>query len=100
MSVKKLFSKKNQHYILVLDRYGKHKLLLKNGRIIQGGKISVIEELDDFLESRQSEIAPKIFCINDLKFSDYSGFTSSSKIIDAIRLDLEKSEKAAVVVEL
>ena len=100
VSVKKLFSKKNQHYILVLDRYGKHKLLLKNGRIIQGGKISVIEELDDFLESRQSEIAPKIFCINDLKFSDYSGFTSSSKIIDAIRLDLEKSEKAAVVVEL
>ena len=100
VEVKKLFSKKNRHFILVLDRYGKPKLSLENGRIIQGGRISVIEELDEFLESRRSEIAPKVFCLNDLKLSDYSSLTSSSKIMDAIRLDLEKSERAAVIVEL
>ena len=100
VEIKKLFSRKNRHFILVLDRYGKPKLSLGNGRIIQGGRISVIEELDEFLESRRSEVAPKVFCLNDLKLSDYSSLTSSSKIMDAIRLDLEKSERAAVIVEL
>lgn len=100
VEVKKLFSKKNRHFILVMDRYGKSKLSLENGRIIQGGRISVMEGLDEFLESRHSEVAPKVFCINDLKLSDYSSLTSSSKIMDAIRLDLEKSERAAVIVEM
>ena len=67
VEVKKLFSRKNRHFILVMDRYGKPKLTMENGRIMQGGRISVIEELDEFLESRRSEIAPKVFCLNDLK---------------------------------
>ncbi|MCV0392284.1 MAG: methylhydantoinase [Nitrosopumilus sp.] len=100
IEVKKLFSKKNRHHILILDRYGKMKLSLKNGKIFQGGKISLLEELDDFLESRHSEIAPKVFLLDDLKLVDYSSLTSSSKIIDGIRRELEKSEKAAVLVEL
>lgn len=100
VEVKKLFSKKNQHHMLILDRYGKMKLSLKNGKIFQGGKISVLEELDDFLESRHSDIAPKVFLLNDLKLVDYSSLTSSPKIIDGIRQELETSEKAAVLVEL
>jgi len=56
--------------------------------------------LDDFLESRDSEIAPKVFLLNDLKLVDYSSLTSSSKIIDAVRQELEVSEKAAVLIEL
>ncbi|AFS80871.1 hydantoinase/oxoprolinase [Candidatus Nitrosopumilus koreensis AR1] len=100
VEVKKLFSKKNQHHLLILDRYGKMKLSLKNGKIFQGGKISILEEIDDFLESRHSEIAPKVFLLNDLKLVDYSSLTSPSKIMDAIRQELENSEKAAVLVEL
>jgi N-methylhydantoinase A/oxoprolinase/acetone carboxylase beta subunit len=100
VEVKKLFSKKNQHHILILDRYGKMKLSLKNAKIFQGGKITVIEELDDFLESRHSDIAPKIFLLNDLKLIDYSSLTSASKIIDGVRTELENSEKAAILVEL
>ena len=100
IEVKKLFSKKNQHHVLILDRYGKLKLSLKNAKIFLGGKISVLEELDDFLESRHSEIAPKVFLLNDLKLVDYSSLTSPSKIIDAVREELEVSEKAAVLIEL
>ncbi len=100
VEVKKLFSKKNQHHILVLDRYGRLKLSLKNAKIFQGGKISVLEELDDFMESRHSEIAPKIFLLNDLKLVDYSSMTSAAKIIDGVRADLAESEKAAVLAEL
>lgn len=100
IEIKKLFSKKNQHHILILDRYGKPKLSLNNAKIFQGGKISILEDLDEFLESRHSEIAPKIFLLNNLKLIDYSSLTSPSKIIDAVRKELENSEKSAVIAEL
>lgn len=97
--IKKLFSKKNQHRILVLDRYGKLKLLLQNGRIFQGGRITILEELDEYLESRNSEIAPRVFLLNDLKLTDYSSIISPSQILDTVREELTQSEKAAVLIE-
>ena len=100
VEVKKLFSKKNKHHLLVLDRFGKMKLSIKNGKIFLGGKISIIEELDEFLESRNNDIAPQVYFLNDLKLVDYSGLTSPSHIINAIKQDLDDSEKAAVLVEL
>lgn len=100
VEVKKLFSKKNKHHLLVLDRFGKMKLSIKNGRIFLGGKISIIEELDEFLESRNNDIAPQVYFLNDLKLVDYSGLTSPSHIINAIKQDLDDSEKAAVLVEI
>ncbi|MEC4848270.1 MAG: hydantoinase/oxoprolinase family protein [Nitrosarchaeum sp.] len=100
MEIKKFFGKNIQHHILVLDRYGKPKLSIKNGRIIQGGKITVLEELSDYLESRSSEIAPKVYLLNDLKLVDYSSLITPSDIMDAVRNELVTSEKAAVLIEL
>ncbi|MFY9301008.1 MAG: hydantoinase/oxoprolinase family protein [Candidatus Nitrosotenuis sp.] len=100
VSEKKLFSKKNKHHVLALDRFGRQKLLLKNAKIFQGGKISILEELDDFLESRQSEIAPQVYLLNNLKLVDFSSLTSASHILSAVREELESSEKAAIIVEL
>ena len=100
VTTKKLFSKKSKDHILVLDRYGKLKLSLKNAKIFQGGKIVILDELANFLELRHSDIAPKIYLLNDLKLVDYSSLTASAKIIDNIRVELEGSEKAAVIVEL
>lgn len=100
MEIKNFFGKKIQHYLLVLDRYGKPKLSIKNGRIIQGGKITVLEELDDYLESTNSEIAPKVYLLNDLKLVDYSSLITPSDIMNAIRSELVTSEKAAVLIEL
>jgi N-methylhydantoinase A/oxoprolinase/acetone carboxylase beta subunit len=99
IEIKKLFSKKNQHRILVLDRYGKLKLSLQNGKIFQGGKITILEELDEYLESKNSEIAPRVFLLNDLKLTDYSSIISPSQILDTVREELTQSEKAAVLIE-
>jgi len=85
---------------LVLDRYGKPKLSLKNGKIFQGGKIAILEELDEYLESKHTDIAPKVFLLNDLKLVDYSSLTSSSQIIDAVRSELTDSEKGAILIEI
>ena len=100
IEIKKLFSKKNRHHILVLDRYGKPKLSLRNGKIFQGGRISILEDLDEFMESRNSDIAPRVYLINDLKLVDYSSLTSPSHVLEAIRQELEGSEHAAVLIEI
>jgi N-methylhydantoinase A/oxoprolinase/acetone carboxylase beta subunit len=100
VSEKKLFSKKNRHHVLVLDRFGRQKLLLKNAKIFQGGKISILEELDDFLESRNNEIAPQVYLLNNLKLIDFSSLTSASHILNAVQQELDNSEKAAVLVEI
>ena len=85
---------------MVLDRFGRMKLSIKNGRVFQGGKISSIEDLDDFLESRHNDIAPQIHLLTDLKLVDYSSLTSNSSIIDAIKQEFDESEKTAIIVEL
>jgi len=98
---RKLFSKKNRHHMVVLDRFGRLKLSIKNGKLFQGGKISILEELDDFLESRSSDIAPQVHLLTNLKLIDYSSLTSNSHILSAVKQELEgESEKAAVIVEL
>lgn len=97
---KRLFSKKNRHPFTILDRFGKLKKSLKDGKIFQGGKISIIEDLDDYLESRHNDVAPQIYLINDFKFVDYSSLTSSSHILNAVRQELDENEHAAVLIEI
>jgi N-methylhydantoinase A/oxoprolinase/acetone carboxylase beta subunit len=100
ISEKKFFSKKNKHHILVLDRFGRQKLSIKNGKLFQGGKISILEDLDDFLESRNNEIAPQVYLLNNLKLIDLASLTSASHILSSVQEELDNAEKAAVIVEL
>lgn len=99
VSEKKFFSKKNRHHVLILDRFGRMKLSLKNAKMFQGGKISILEELDDFLESRNNDIAPQVYLLNNLKLVDFSSLTSASHILNAVQQELDNSEKAAIIVE-
>jgi N-methylhydantoinase A/oxoprolinase/acetone carboxylase beta subunit len=100
VSEKKLFSKKNKHPVIVLDRFGRQKMSLNNAKIFQGGKISILEELDDHLESRGSDIAPQVYLLNNLKLIDFSSLTSMSHILNAVQEELSTSDKAAVIIEL
>ena len=97
---RKLFSKKNRHHIIALDRFGKLKLSINNGKIFQGGKMSLIEELDDFLESRNNDIAPRVFLLNSLKLIDFSSLTLTSHIVNAVKQELDDENKAAIIVEI
>ena len=97
---KRFFSKKNRHPVVVLDRFGKMKMSLNNGRIFQGGKISILEDLDDFLESRNNDIAPQVYLINDFKLIDYSSLTSSSHILSAVKQELDRNERSAIIIQV
>jgi hypothetical protein len=97
---KKLFARRKHRHIIILDRYGRMKLSISNGKLFQGGTLSLIEEFEEFLESKSDEIAPQVHLLNDLKLIDFSGLTSSSNIINAIKQELEGSTKGAIIVDL
>ncbi|MGI0041327.1 MAG: hydantoinase/oxoprolinase family protein, partial [Nitrosopumilaceae archaeon] len=97
---KKLFGRKKHHHIIILDRYGRMKLSISNGILFQGGTLSLIEEFEEFLESKSDELAPQVHLLNDLKLIDFSGLTSSSNIINAIKQELQSSTKGAIIVDL
>ena len=98
IEVKKLLSKKNQHHIIILDRFGREKLSVRNGIMFQGGKIMVIEQLENFL-AKKDDIAPQVYLLNELKLVDFSGLTSKSHILEATNKELVDSIKAAVIIE-
>ncbi|MGQ0795945.1 MAG: hydantoinase/oxoprolinase family protein [Nitrosopumilaceae archaeon] len=97
---KKLFGRKKHHHIIILDRYGRMKLSVSNGKLFQGGTLTIIEEFEEFLESRSAEIAPQVHLLNDIKLIDFSGLTSKTKIINAIKQELENSAKGAIIIDL
>jgi N-methylhydantoinase A/oxoprolinase/acetone carboxylase beta subunit len=97
---KKLLSRKKHHHIIILDRYGRMRLSVPFGKLIQGGSMTLIEEFEELLESKNGEIAPQVHLLNDTKLIDFSGLTSKTQIISAIRQELENSTKGAIIVDL
>jgi len=97
---KKLFTKKIKTNIIILDRFGRLKLSIKNGKIFEGEETETKENVKEFLKSRHNDIAPQVHLLTDLKLIDYSGLTSNSSIIDAVTQEFKESKKVAVIVEI
>ena len=85
---KRLFSRRNRHHVVVLDRHGRQKLSYRNGRVMQGGAISLVEDLDDYLESRGSGIAPQVCLVNEMQMMDFSGLTSPAHMLEAVMAEV------------
>ncbi len=98
ITTKKLMLKKNKQPTIVIDKYGREKLSLANAKIIDGDLSVIISGLDKTLTS-DADIAPQVYLLNELKLIDFSGLTSKSHIIDAIRKELEGKSKACVIIE-
>ena len=97
---KKLFTKKKITPIVILDKYGRLKLSVKNGKIFSGGEEETKENTRQFLKSRNNDIAPQVHLLTDLKLIDYSSLTSNSSIVDAIGQEFKESKKVIVIIEL
>ena len=96
---RRLFSKRNRHRIIVLDRLGRTKLDVPDGVLFQGGKLAIIEELDAYMESRHSGVAPQVHLIDDTRMLDFSGLTSPSHVLGAVQDELDSDAKAALIIE-
>jgi len=98
ITTKKLMIKKNKQPTIVIDKYGREKLNFGNAKIIDGNLSEIISGLDKILSS-DADIAPQVYLLNELKLIDFSGLTSKSHIIDAIKKELESFSKACVIIE-
>ena len=99
VTTKKLIMKKNKQSVIVIDKYGREKLRLKNSKIIEADSSDSISNLDKSLSST-GDIAPQVYLLNELKLIDFSGLTSKSHIIDAVKKELESVSKACIIIEL
>ena len=99
VATKKLIMKKNKQSVIVIDKYGREKLSLKNSKIIEADSSDSISNLDKSLSST-GDIAPQVYLLNELKLIDFSGLTSKSHIADAIKKELDSVSKACIIIEL
>ena len=100
VAVRRLLSRKNRRSVAVMDRYGRAKAVLGNAGIFLGGRVSILEDLDDFLESRTSGIAPRVCLVDDAQVMDFSGLTSPAHMLKAVMAELDAGRRAAVIVDL
>ena len=100
VATRRLFTKGSRHSVVVMDRYGRAKIALGNARVILGGRLSILEELDDFLESRPSGIAPRVCLVNDAQMMDFSGLTSPARTLEAVMAEIDDGGRAAVIVDM
>ena len=98
ITTKKLMMKKNTQPVIVIDKYGREKLSFGNAKIIDGDVSDIVSGLDQSLSS-DSDIAPQVYLLNELKLIDFSGLTSKSHIIDAISKELKSVSNACVIIE-
>ena len=98
ITTKKLMLKKNKQSVIVIDKYGREKLNLGNAKIIDGDVSDIVSGIDKSLSS-DADIAPQVYLLNELKLVDFSGLTSKSHIIDAVKKELESFSKACVIIE-
>ena len=98
ITTKKLMMKKNTQPVIVIDKYGREKLSFGNAKIIDGDVSDIVSGLDKSLSS-DSDIAPQVYLLNELKLIDFSGLTSKSHIIDAISKELKSVSNACVIIE-
>ena len=98
ITTKKLMIKKTIQPVIVIDKYGREKLNLSNAKLIDGDISQITSGLNKSLSS-DSDISPQVYLLNELKLVDFSGLTSKSHIIDAIKKELNPSSQACVIVE-
>ena len=88
---KKIFKKTIETPIVILDKFGRIRLMIENAHIIQGTR-----EIKDNIENiimdlkDKNDLAPQIHILDDVKIMDFSSLTSKENLIGALNKELEK----------
>jgi N-methylhydantoinase A len=93
-TIKKQFLiKRRKHPIVILDKFGRIRLMLDNAKIIKGNK-NLKNEIDTLIfksNNKSSEdLAPQVHILDDMKIVDFSSLTSPEHLIEAIKKEIDK----------
>lgn len=97
---KKLLFKVKKRSILVLDKFGRVRLSLDNGKIIKNHSSEILNNLTSILSgfSSNSDLSPQIHLMDGFQLLDFSSLTANEQIILAIREQLEKISSEVILI--
>ncbi|MGN6349054.1 MAG: hydantoinase/oxoprolinase family protein [Candidatus Nitrosocosmicus sp.] len=89
---KKLLFKTKKQSIIVLDKFGRVRVSIDNGKIIQGNSEQLSKNLPDILSNLNpnSNICPSVQLVDGFQILDFSSLNSTAQIIKSIREQLNK----------
>jgi len=100
--LKKFLFKTKKQSILVLDKFGRVRLSLDSGKLVNGYSKELSENLLQILSSvspsSSSDLSPQIHLIDGFQILDFSSLTAKEQVIKAIREQLEKINSNVVLV--
>ena len=105
-TIKKQFLiKRRKHPIVILDKFGRIRLMLDNAKIIKGNK-NLKNEIDTLIfksNNKSSEdLAPQVHILDDMKIVDFSSLTSPEHLIEAIKKEIDKinTDKITIIIKI
>ena len=102
---KQLFVKKRKNPIVILDKFGRIRLMLDNAKVIEGNK-KIKNELDSLIyqliEKSNEELAPQVHILDDMKIIDFSSLISPEHLIDALKNEISKTntDKITIIIKM
>ena len=106
-TIKKQFLVKKRKYpIVILDKFGRIRLMLDNAKIIKGHK-NLGNEIDTLIfklnNKSKEDLAPQVHILDDMKIIDFSSLSSPQHLIAAIKKEIEKinnTEKITIIIKM
>jgi N-methylhydantoinase A len=102
---KQFFVKKRKNPIVILDKFGRIRLMLENAKIISGNK-KIKNEIDtmihQLMDKSNEELAPQIHILDDMKIVDFSSLISPDHLIDALKNEIDKTntDKITIIIKI
>lgn len=89
---KKLFFNTNKQSILVLDKYGRLRLSLDNGKLIHSSATLLTTDLPSIISkfSTNSDLSPTVHLLDGFQLLDFSSLNAHEQVIQAITEQLNK----------
>jgi len=105
-TIKKQFIiKKRKYPIVILDKFGRIRLMLDNAKIIKGNK-NLKNEIDTLIlklnNKSNDDLAPQVHILDDMKIVDFSSLSSPQHLIEAIKKEIDKinTDKITIIIKI
>ncbi len=97
---KKIFFKTTMQSILILDKFGRVRLSLDNGKLIHGFSTKMSADLPSIISkfSSNSDLSPNVQLVDGVQLLDFSSLNANEQVIQAIREQLDKIDSEVLLI--
>jgi N-methylhydantoinase A/oxoprolinase/acetone carboxylase beta subunit len=96
---KKLFFNTNKQSILVLDKYGRVRLSLDNGKLIYNSSTMLMADLPSIISKfSNSDLSPTVHLLDGFQLLDFSSLNANEQVIQAITEQLNKINSDVILI--